>query len=191
MESPTALTLRSQAVTPIMVRPSDIVSSSGQLQVLPQGMPISLSAWPIDASLQTVCLPTIRYVPTTQANHSGTLVAMVQGMPRTAGDMGFRLDLTVFSNSLLSGSVVLALALLLPCPKDGTTDTWDYQQYNGTLTINAFPNSSAPAKVITVPLAAATPLRNANTPATIVCVDGSTLPRSCASRDRTSWSHRT
>ena len=86
-------------------------------------------------------------------------------------------DMTVFSNTLLSGSFTWQVNLTVPCPQDGTANTWDYLQYAGTLTVSAFPNNNAPAKVLTVDLTPVTPLRNAQTSATVTGSDGATLPR--------------
>ena len=65
-----ALTIHSSCVTTVPIRPADVVSTVGQLQVLPQGMLLTLTDWPIDDALKGVRLPTIRYAPAAVNSHT-------------------------------------------------------------------------------------------------------------------------
>lgn len=171
------VTVRSNAVTTVPLRPADVVATSGQCRVVPGGVPLNLAAWPLDADLVALAaLPAVRYRASAAANHVGALLVAVHGLPSDAANHGLRLQVTLQAPRD-APAFTWGVQVTVPCPSDSVPNVWDYHQYTGSLVSAAFQSSgtnSPPSQVYDVALAATT---TRNAPGTVACVDGATRPR--------------
>ena len=171
------ITVRSVAPTTVGIRPSDVVSSNGQLRVVGQGLTIAPLNWPLDTEVLPLRMPAITYLASNGASsHRGTLVTAVHGLPRDAWMHGFRMDFSVYAVAP-APACALGVEIIIPCPSSVESNSWDYHSYTGILSIPAFTtaaNATPPPKCIEVSLSATT--ANKATPSTVLCVDNSELP---------------
>ena len=174
---PDTVTLRSNAATTVGIRPSDVMSTNGQLRVVGQGAGITPLNWPVDTDLLPVRMPAVTYLDSNgAAPHRGSMVTAVHGLPQDAWNHGFRLDFSVYA-AAPAPACALTVEIIIPCPSAADSNSWDYHRYTGALSIPAFTaaaNATPPPTCVQVSLTATTADKAA--PPTVLCVDDSELP---------------
>lgn len=174
ISGPSDVTIHNQRPSEISLRPSDVIGSTGQIRVIPQGYAIQPLNWPVNAELSTFSLPAIRYASSATANHTGEILFAVHGLPRKAQDLGFHLDLMVFAPNGTPG-FTWNCTVTIPAPHPTNPLVWNYYTYTGSVTFDAFSSvatESSPFQVKELILATS----SGGAAATIACMDGTTLP---------------
>jgi hypothetical protein len=133
----TAVAVRSNAVRIVPVRPFDVTATNGQALVVTQGCPLPLEHWPIDADLKPVALPALRYRASAAADHAGSAVFAVHGLPPDLASHGLRVLLTLQAPVGTAG-FAWALTLTVPKPHPLIPNVWGVQQYEATVNVPGF-----------------------------------------------------
>lgn len=153
-----------------VIQPRDVTTTTGQMYVSTSLTcnPASDNVnWP--AAVKPFGLQTVRYAASTTTPHSGTLVAILYGLPPdgllgTSG-MGFDLDVTLLAAGAVSAST-WSMSIGRGANAGGT---WSGATYTFTLTVPALTDSSQPATIRAACTTADSTLRTA-------CLDGTTKP---------------